>query len=317
MKKLQISRKCLYDKMKRHGIEHDDAHDDAGDGSSAYHRASTACVANRHMTALVEAPRRASSKHLNLFNIINFPIHPVRRLARALLILIYACKPWGGHRRRGRHGLLATGTRIPLRIFPVCWRQVSRWPDEHFMACMAQRGGTNTDENILLAAVIRFDADRCSASGALQPSECDPGEVVIKFSHVVAATGTRRAMPPTMLADRVNKEMNGKACMEVFPNSTLFDDDKVHGSAAARRRAARRAVAVEIRSLHAEIPPLRPALPVQRPRLPSTASSIRARQGPADGRWKTSAIPASVTGRRASSSSRPTSRCWFRPMPRA
>ncbi|MGB0672072.1 MAG: DctP family TRAP transporter solute-binding subunit, partial [Rhodospirillales bacterium] len=26
---------------------------------------------------------------------------------------------------------------------------------------------------------------------------------------------------------RVNDEMNGKACMEVFPNSTLYDDDKV------------------------------------------------------------------------------------------
>jgi C4-dicarboxylate-binding protein DctP len=27
--------------------------------------------------------------------------------------------------------------------------------------------------------------------------------------------------------NRVNDEMNGKACMEVFPNSTLYDDDKV------------------------------------------------------------------------------------------
>ena len=34
-------------------------------------------------------------------------------------------------------------------------------------------------------------------------------------------------MQPTLLSDRVNEEMDGKACMEVFPNSTLYDDDKV------------------------------------------------------------------------------------------
>ncbi|MEK9795255.1 MAG: DctP family TRAP transporter solute-binding subunit, partial [Alphaproteobacteria bacterium] len=31
----------------------------------------------------------------------------------------------------------------------------------------------------------------------------------------------------TLLAKRVNEEMNGKACMEVFPNSSLYDDNKV------------------------------------------------------------------------------------------
>ena len=56
---------------------------------------------------------------------------------------------------------------------------------------------------------------------------CDDGEMVIKFSHVVAATGHPKGDAATLLADRINKEMNGKACMEVFPNSTLYDDDKV------------------------------------------------------------------------------------------
>ena len=58
-------------------------------------------------------------------------------------------------------------------------------------------------------------------------ANCDDGEMVIKFSHVVAATGHPKGDAATMLAERVNTEMNGKACMEVFPNSTLFDDDKV------------------------------------------------------------------------------------------
>lgn len=51
--------------------------------------------------------------------------------------------------------------------------------------------------------------------------------MVIKFSHVVAASGHPKGDAATMLAERVNKEMDGKACMQVFPNSQLFDDDKV------------------------------------------------------------------------------------------
>ena len=58
-------------------------------------------------------------------------------------------------------------------------------------------------------------------------AQCDDGEIVIKFSHVVAATGHPKGDAATALANRINEEMNGKACMEVFPNSTLFDDDKV------------------------------------------------------------------------------------------
>jgi C4-dicarboxylate-binding protein DctP len=64
-----------------------------------------------------------------------------------------------------------------------------------------------------------------SANAAL--ANCDDGEMVIKFSHVVAASGHPKGDAATLLADRVNEEMNGKACMEVFANSTLFDDDKV------------------------------------------------------------------------------------------
>ena len=64
-----------------------------------------------------------------------------------------------------------------------------------------------------------------TAAGAL--ANCDAGEMVIKFSHVVAATGHPKGDAATLLAERVNSEMNGKACMEVFPNSTLYDDDKV------------------------------------------------------------------------------------------
>ncbi|WP_336057509.1 DctP family TRAP transporter solute-binding subunit [Nitratireductor sp. CH_MIT9313-5] len=58
-------------------------------------------------------------------------------------------------------------------------------------------------------------------------AQCDDGEMVIKFSHVVAASGHPKGDAATMLAERINDEMNGTACMEVYPNTTLYDDDKV------------------------------------------------------------------------------------------
>ncbi|MEL7429257.1 MAG: DctP family TRAP transporter solute-binding subunit [Pseudomonadota bacterium] len=56
---------------------------------------------------------------------------------------------------------------------------------------------------------------------------CDDGETVIKFSHVTNTDKHPKGIAASLLQERVNNEMNGKACMEVFPNSTLYDDDKV------------------------------------------------------------------------------------------
>ncbi len=56
---------------------------------------------------------------------------------------------------------------------------------------------------------------------------CDDGEIVIKFSHVTNTDRHPKGIAATLLAERVNEEMNGKACMEVFPNSTLYNDDQV------------------------------------------------------------------------------------------
>ena len=56
---------------------------------------------------------------------------------------------------------------------------------------------------------------------------CDPGEIVIKFSHVTNTDKHPKGIAASLLETRVNEEMNGKVCMEVFPNSTLYDDNKV------------------------------------------------------------------------------------------
>lgn len=58
-------------------------------------------------------------------------------------------------------------------------------------------------------------------------ANCDSGEMVIKFSHVTNTDKHPKGIAASLLEQRVNDEMNGTACMEVFPNSVLYDDDKV------------------------------------------------------------------------------------------
>ncbi len=56
---------------------------------------------------------------------------------------------------------------------------------------------------------------------------CDPGEIVIKFSHVTNTDKHPKGIAASLLEKRVNEEMNGKACLEVFPSSQLYNDDQV------------------------------------------------------------------------------------------
>lgn len=56
---------------------------------------------------------------------------------------------------------------------------------------------------------------------------CDPGEQVIKFSHVTNTDKHPKGIAASLLQERINTEMDGRMCMEVYPNSMLYDDDKV------------------------------------------------------------------------------------------
>ena len=67
----------------------------------------------------------------------------------------------------------------------------------------------------------------CLAGTSSAIANCDPGEIVIKFSHVTNTDKHPKGIAASLLEKRVNEEMNGKACMQVFPNSTLYDDNKV------------------------------------------------------------------------------------------
>jgi C4-dicarboxylate-binding protein DctP len=66
-----------------------------------------------------------------------------------------------------------------------------------------------------------------TSQAAFASDACDDGEIVIKFSHVTNTDKHPKGIAASLLQKRVNEEMNGKACMEVFPNSTLYNDDQV------------------------------------------------------------------------------------------
>jgi len=78
-------------------------------------------------------------------------------------------------------------------------------------------------KNFIKAACVAALVSTSSAALA----SCDDGEIVVKFSHVTNTDKHPKGIAASLLEKRVNEEMNGKMCMEVFPNSTLYNDNKV------------------------------------------------------------------------------------------
>jgi len=106
--------------------------------------------------------------------------------------------------------------------------------------------------NLLKIAGITALVAGMAATPVFANENCDPGEIVIKFSHVTAAAGHPKGEFAAALAERINDEMNGVACMQVFPNSTLFDDNKT--------RLWKHCFWVMFKSLHLRFPSLKVSL---------------------------------------------------------
>ncbi len=53
------------------------------------------------------------------------------------------------------------------------------------------------------------------------------GEITIKFSHVVSPKGHPKGEAAQLFADCANEKLAGKAKVEVYPNSQLYNDNKV------------------------------------------------------------------------------------------
>lgn len=66
----------------------------------------------------------------------------------------------------------------------------------------------------------------CAISLVMPIAPVHAVEYLIKFSHVVAE-GTPKGEAANMFARLVNENMKGRVRVEVFPNSQLYDDDKV------------------------------------------------------------------------------------------
>ncbi len=75
--------------------------------------------------------------------------------------------------------------------------------------------------------LIAASAAALISTAAPALATCDDGEIVVKFSHVTNTDKHPKGIAAALLEQRVNDEMNGTMCMEVFPNSTLYNDDKV------------------------------------------------------------------------------------------
>ena len=72
----------------------------------------------------------------------------------------------------------------------------------------------------MATAMVALGASAAQAS-------CEDGEILIKFAHVTNTDKHPKGIAAALLEQRVNDEMNGKACMEVYPNSQLYNDDQV------------------------------------------------------------------------------------------
>jgi C4-dicarboxylate-binding protein DctP len=66
-----------------------------------------------------------------------------------------------------------------------------------------------------------------AVTGTTAFASCESGEIVVKFAHVTNSDKHPKGIAASLLQQRVNDEMNGVMCVEVFPNSTLYNDDKV------------------------------------------------------------------------------------------
>lgn len=64
------------------------------------------------------------------------------------------------------------------------------------------------------------------ATASYAAANCDPGETVVKLSHVTGGTTHPKVVAANNFAERVNADLDGKMCVEVYPNSTLFGDSK-------------------------------------------------------------------------------------------
>ncbi|TYB82998.1 DctP family TRAP transporter solute-binding subunit [Maritimibacter fusiformis] len=76
-------------------------------------------------------------------------------------------------------------------------------------------------------SALTLAATAFAGAAMADPTKCDDGEIVMKFSHVTNTDKHPKGIAANLFMERVNAEMDGTACVEVYPNSTLYNDDQV------------------------------------------------------------------------------------------
>lgn len=76
-------------------------------------------------------------------------------------------------------------------------------------------------------ACLSVAASIAASAAVADTAGCDGSEIVVKFSHVTNTDRHPKGLAASLLMERVNAEMDGTMCMEVFPNSTLYTDEQV------------------------------------------------------------------------------------------
>ena len=76
-------------------------------------------------------------------------------------------------------------------------------------------------------SALTLAATAFAGAALADPTKCDDGEIVMKFSHVTNTDKHPKGIAANLFMERVNAEMDGTACVEVYPNSTLYNDDQV------------------------------------------------------------------------------------------
>ncbi|MEL6639839.1 MAG: DctP family TRAP transporter solute-binding subunit [Pseudomonadota bacterium] len=79
----------------------------------------------------------------------------------------------------------------------------------------------------LVSVAVAASIAASAAATVAHAEGCDDGEIVVKFSHVTNTDRHPKGIAAELLKERINAEMDGTMCMEVFPSSQLYNDDQV------------------------------------------------------------------------------------------
>ena len=64
------------------------------------------------------------------------------------------------------------------------------------------------------------------AASASDADGCDPGEEILKFSLVTSVKGHPKGEAATLFADRINAQLDGRYCLQVYGSSELYSDNE-------------------------------------------------------------------------------------------